>query len=120
MAEEAEEMQKAQALVNQLQVMKDDAQQIAQKINELDQERHEHGLVAETLEKLDSDRKCFRCTLLSTPALHQTSIGTLRSVCWMHAHPCWHMCGVHVFAWENVCACVLIHASSRIFSGVAG
>mmetsp|Transcript_51749 Transcript_51749/g.75739 ORF Transcript_51749/g.75739 Transcript_51749/m.75739 type:complete len:128 (-) Transcript_51749:365-748(-) len=60
MAEEAEEMQKAQALVNQLQVMKDDAQQIAQKINELDQERHEHGLVAETLEKLDSDRKCFR------------------------------------------------------------
>lgn len=54
-------MQKAQALVNQLQAMKDEAQSIAQKISELDQERHEHGLVAETLEKLDSDRKCYRC-----------------------------------------------------------
>ena len=54
-------MQKAQALVNQLQTMKDEAQGIAQKISELDQERHEHSLVAETLEKLDSDRKCYRC-----------------------------------------------------------
>jgi len=60
MGDEAEEQQKAQALVNQLQVMKDEAQQIAQKISELDQERHEHSLVAETLDKLESDRKCFR------------------------------------------------------------
>ena len=59
MADE-DDMQKAQALVNQLQVMKDEAQAIAQKISELDQERHEHSLVAETLEKLDSTRKCYR------------------------------------------------------------
>ena len=38
-----DDMQKAQALVNQLQAMKDEAQSIAQKISELDQERHEHG-----------------------------------------------------------------------------
>ena len=54
-------MAKAQALFNQLQAMKDEAQAIAQKISELDQERHEHSLVAETLEKIDGERKCFRC-----------------------------------------------------------
>lgn len=70
MGDEAEEQQKAQALVNQLQVMKDEAQQIAQKISELDQERHEHSLVAETLDKLESDRKCFRCVLIAHPHQH--------------------------------------------------
>ena len=65
---DGDDMQKAQALVNQLQVMKDEAQGIAQKITELDQERHEHTLVAETLEKFDSERKCFRCPCLSGSA----------------------------------------------------
>ncbi len=65
-----DDMQKAQALVNQLQTMKDEAQGIAQKISELDQERHEHSLVAETLEKLDSDRKCYRCVHPSHGAAH--------------------------------------------------
>jgi hypothetical protein len=60
MAGDSDDMQKAQALVNQLQMMKEEAQGIAQKITELEQERHEHTLVAETLEKLDSERKCFR------------------------------------------------------------
>ena len=64
-AEERDEMQRAQELVNQLQVMKDEATAIAQKISELDQERHEHSLVAETLEKLDSDRKCFRLKIMA-------------------------------------------------------
>ena len=54
---ESEDQQRAQALVNQLQ---EEATAIAQKISELDNERHEHGLVGETLEKLDSSRKCFR------------------------------------------------------------
>jgi prefoldin subunit 2 len=40
--------------------MKEESQVLAQKISELDQERQEHVLVTETLEKLDSDRKCFR------------------------------------------------------------
>lgn len=62
---ESDDLQKAQALVNQLQVMKDEAQGIAQKITELDQERHEHTLVAETLEKFDSERKCFRLPYVS-------------------------------------------------------
>jgi hypothetical protein len=57
---ESEDQQRAQALVNQLQAMKEEATAIAQKISELDNERHEHGLVGETLEKLDSSRKCFR------------------------------------------------------------
>ena len=72
-AEERDEMQRAQELVNQLQVMKDEATAIAQKISELDQERHEHSLVAETLEKLDSDRKCFRLKIYGT-----TNRNTLR------------------------------------------
>ena len=59
--DDPENMAKAQALFNQLQAMKDEAQAIAQKISELDQERHEHSLVAETLEKIDGERKCFRC-----------------------------------------------------------
>jgi hypothetical protein len=63
--EERDEMQRAQELVNQLQVMKDEATAIAQKISELDQERHEHSLVAETLQKLDSDRKCFRLKIMA-------------------------------------------------------
>eukprot|EP00286_Rhodomonas_abbreviata_P014217 CAMPEP_0181318698 /NCGR_PEP_ID=MMETSP1101-20121128/17148_1 /TAXON_ID=46948 /ORGANISM="Rhodomonas abbreviata, Strain Caron Lab Isolate" /LENGTH=136 /DNA_ID=CAMNT_0023426191 /DNA_START=74 /DNA_END=484 /DNA_ORIENTATION=+ len=60
MAESAENYQVAQALVAQLQGMKEEGNQIAMKISELDQERHEHSLVIATLQKLDSDRKCYR------------------------------------------------------------
>ena len=67
--DDPENMAKAQALFNQLQAMKDEAQAIAQKISELDQERHEHSLVAETLEKIDGERKCFRCGCATLRAL---------------------------------------------------
>ena len=40
--------------------MKEESQVYGQKISELEQERQEHVLVTETLEKLDSERKCFR------------------------------------------------------------
>ena len=56
-----DQQQVAQALVAQLQAMKEESTQIAQKISELDQERHEHSLVIGTLEKLDGSRKCYRC-----------------------------------------------------------
>ncbi|KAI9594381.1 Prefoldin subunit-domain-containing protein [Syncephalis fuscata] len=41
-------------------VMKQELQQLAQKISELEMEKEEHGLVLDTIEPLDKDRKCFR------------------------------------------------------------
>jgi chaperonin cofactor prefoldin len=57
---EAENQAHAAALIGQLQELKAEAQAIAQKIGELDQERVEHSLVAETLTGLDGSRKCYR------------------------------------------------------------
>jgi prefoldin subunit 5 len=57
---EADNQANAAALVGQLQELKTEAQAIAQKIGELDQERVEHTLVAETLSGLDGSRKCYR------------------------------------------------------------
>jgi hypothetical protein len=57
---EADNQANAAALVGQLQELKAEAQTIAQKIGELDQERIEHSLVAETLSGLDGSRKCYR------------------------------------------------------------
>ena len=57
---EAENQANANALISQLQELKAEAQAIAQKIGELDQERVEHSLVAETLTGLDGSRKCYR------------------------------------------------------------
>ncbi|EKX35842.1 Prefoldin protein, subunit 2 [Guillardia theta CCMP2712] len=50
----------AEAVVQQLQEMKNEANQLGMKINELDQERHEHSLVVETLSKMEGERKCYR------------------------------------------------------------
>ena len=40
--------------------MREMCQQMAMKINELDMDRTEHGLVIDALKPLDGDRKCFR------------------------------------------------------------
>ncbi|RKP05717.1 Prefoldin [Thamnocephalis sphaerospora] len=40
--------------------MKQELQQLAQKISELEMEKEEHTVVIETIEPLDKDRKCFR------------------------------------------------------------
>jgi hypothetical protein len=62
----------ATALVNQLQELKAEAQGIAQKIGEFDQERVEHALVAETLSTLDGSRKCYRyCAQFDSIFTHQ-------------------------------------------------
>ncbi|KAI8057630.1 Prefoldin subunit-domain-containing protein [Syncephalis plumigaleata] len=41
-------------------VMKQELQQMAQKISELEMEKDEHDLVIDTVKPLDKDRKCFR------------------------------------------------------------
>ena len=43
-----------------LQELRTVCQQLTQKINELDMERTEHGLVLDALKPLDPNRKCFR------------------------------------------------------------
>jgi prefoldin subunit 2 len=54
-----------QALLAKLQDMKNEASAIAQKISELETERHEHSLVLDTLSTLDGARKCYRCLSLN-------------------------------------------------------
>ena len=54
-----EEMNPAEAQ-QRLGAMREMCQQMAMKINELDMDRTEHGLVIDALKPLDSDRKCFR------------------------------------------------------------
>ena len=98
--DDSENMAKAQALFNQLQAMNDEAQSIAQKISELDQERHEHSLVAETLEKLDADRKCFRCGDLSTAVPLLEDFFTTP---FPHSPTCLTAC-------KPVCPCTCAHA----------
>uniref|UniRef100_A0A6T8P0M6 Prefoldin subunit 2 n=1 Tax=Hemiselmis andersenii TaxID=464988 RepID=A0A6T8P0M6_HEMAN len=55
-----EELAAQQALVARLQGMKEESTSLAQKIAELDQEKHEHSLVLDTLSGLSGDRKCYR------------------------------------------------------------
>ena len=43
-----------------LQALQQVCQELTRKINELDMDRTEHGLVIDALKPLDSDRKCFR------------------------------------------------------------
>lgn len=40
--------------------LRGEVQSLAQKINELEAEHHEHGLVVDAIKPLDPDRKCFR------------------------------------------------------------
>ncbi|KAF2459956.1 Prefoldin subunit-domain-containing protein [Lineolata rhizophorae] len=49
-----------QELQTQYTNFKNNLQQIAQKIGDVEQEAEEHKLVLETLEPLPGDRKCFR------------------------------------------------------------
>ncbi|KAI9805409.1 MAG: hypothetical protein M1825_000660 [Sarcosagium campestre] len=49
-----------QELQLQYSTFKNNLQQIAQKIGDVEQETEEHKLVLETLEPLSQDRKCFR------------------------------------------------------------
>ncbi|KAG0651119.1 putative prefoldin subunit 2 [Hyphodiscus hymeniophilus] len=51
---------KQQELQNQYSTFKNNLQQIAQKIGDVETEAEEHKLVLETLEPLSGDRKCFR------------------------------------------------------------
>lgn len=72
MMDDADDSSAQQALLAKLQEIKNEANGIAQKISELDQERHEHSLVLETLTKLDGGRKCYRsgyasCTSFRIP-----------------------------------------------------
>lgn len=60
MMDDTDDSSAQQALLAKLQEIKNEANGIAQKISELDQERHEHSLVLETLTKLDGGRKCYR------------------------------------------------------------
>mmetsp|Transcript_6768 Transcript_6768/g.13070 ORF Transcript_6768/g.13070 Transcript_6768/m.13070 type:complete len:128 (+) Transcript_6768:260-643(+) len=55
-----EEAAASQALVARLQTMKEESTGLAQKIAELDQEKHEHSLVLDTLSGLPGERKCYR------------------------------------------------------------
>ncbi|MCJ1352832.1 MAG: hypothetical protein MMC33_002816 [Icmadophila ericetorum] len=52
--------QKQQELQLQYTTYKNNLQQLAQKIGEVESERDEHTLVLETLDPLPQDRKCFR------------------------------------------------------------
>jgi prefoldin subunit 2 len=54
-----------QALLAKLQDMKNEANTIAQKISELETERHEHSLVLDTLSTLEGGRKCYMFLSLS-------------------------------------------------------
>jgi prefoldin subunit 2 len=58
--EDAEDAAAQQALMAKLQEMKNEASAVAQKISELETERHEHSLVLDTLSTLDGGRKCYR------------------------------------------------------------
>lgn len=75
MAGDPEDAAHQQALMMKLQDMKNEANGIAQKISELDQERHEHSLVLETLTTLDTSRKCFR--MVGT-VLTERTVGEVR------------------------------------------
>ncbi|KAI9806941.1 MAG: hypothetical protein M1833_002599 [Piccolia ochrophora] len=53
-------VKRQQELQVQYSTYKNNLQQIAQKIGDVEQESEEHKLVLETLEPLPQDRKCFR------------------------------------------------------------
>lgn len=54
----AREPQSEQEVIDIFQKMKQEVSNIWNKINELEMELQEHGLVLQTLEPLDKDRKC--------------------------------------------------------------
>ncbi|MCJ1373049.1 hypothetical protein MMC20_004275 [Loxospora ochrophaea] len=60
MAQQQITAKKQQELQLQYSTYKDNLQQIAQKIGDVEQEAEEHKLVLETLGTLPEDRKCFR------------------------------------------------------------
>ncbi|KAI9887070.1 MAG: hypothetical protein M1823_001142 [Watsoniomyces obsoletus] len=60
MAESLANQKKQQELQLQYTTYKNQLQQLAQKIGDIEQEAEEHKLVLETLEPLPGDRKCFR------------------------------------------------------------
>lgn len=49
-----------EAVVRKFEAMRSGVESIWRKINELEMEKHEHGLVLEALDPLDRGRKCFR------------------------------------------------------------
>jgi len=49
-----------QEIAAQFNAMKQELQTMAQKIGELEMESEEHKLVIDTIEPMNSDRKCFR------------------------------------------------------------
>lgn len=52
--------QSEQEIVNRFNQMKQELQNISQKLGELDAEKQEHQLVVDTLEPLDPSRSCYR------------------------------------------------------------
>ncbi len=58
MSEEKEES--ADTIINNYKAMTAECQQIASKIQELNQDKDEHRIVIDNLKKLDDDRKAFR------------------------------------------------------------
>ncbi|MCJ1292347.1 hypothetical protein MMC34_003897 [Xylographa carneopallida] len=60
MAQQQITAQKQQELQLQYTTYKNNLQQLAQKIGDVEQETEEHKLVLETLDPLPLDRKCFR------------------------------------------------------------
>ena len=51
---------KEQEIIQKFNFLKQELQQIAQKIGELEQEKEEHQMVTDTLNPVPSDRKCFK------------------------------------------------------------
>ncbi|KAJ9646605.1 Cochaperone prefoldin complex subunit [Coniosporium apollinis] len=60
MSQQQMSARKQQELQTQYSNYKNNLQQIAQKIGDVEQEAEEHKLVLETLEPLPGERKCFR------------------------------------------------------------
>ncbi|KAF2099643.1 Prefoldin beta-like protein [Rhizodiscina lignyota] len=60
MAQQQVTAKRQQELQLQYTTYKNNLQQLAQKIGDVEQEAEEHKLVLETLEPLPGDRKCFR------------------------------------------------------------
>ena len=51
---------KEQEIIQKFNSMKQELQQIAQKIGELEQEKEEHQMVTDTLKPMPADRTCYK------------------------------------------------------------